>query len=185
MTNRRTEFIEALHALAPQGSFIVDDILLALNDEDVRTFYIRPETIFDADSVYERIVIFLVTAKRLVLLYTDTSYEMSPLGELVTTIQGIDLNSIKEYQLIKRRDLDGEHAGGLNSVVLRLRWGSSFSQDLQPAACEDPACTNDHGYVGVVSNEDFQLVVEERHDGTYFPHGVDFIMALVKILGQR
>lgn len=103
----------------------------------------------------------------------------------MTTLQAIGFDSIKEYHVVKRRHLEGDHAGELNSLTLRLRWGSAFTQDLQPAACDDPACTNDHGYVGVTTNEDFQMFLDERHDGQYFAQGVDFVRTLVSILGQR
>lgn len=78
--DRRSEFLNALQVFVPPGSFVVDDVVELLGDEEIWAFYVRPETIFDADSVYERIVVFLATPRRLVLMYTDTSYEMSSAG---------------------------------------------------------------------------------------------------------
>ncbi len=183
--DRMSELVAALERLLPPDSPVFDDLAQALGDTEIRTFYVRPETIFDADSVYERVVVFAASVRRLFLIYTDTSYEMNSSGELITTVQSVDLQSIKEHHVVRRRQLDGDVAGQLNSVLLRLRWGAAFSADLQPGACEDPMCTNDHGYLGVLTNEDFQIYLEAAHDGAYFQSGVDFINELVLMLGQR
>lgn len=180
-----TRFREALGQLLPQDSFIVDDVEQAIGTDEIRTFYVRPETMFDADSVYDRIVAFVVTDHRLILVYSDTNYEMMPTGELVTTMQSLELSSVKEHHVIRRRELEGPRAGQLNSVLLRLRWGSAFTTDLQPGGCDDPACTNDHGFVGVITNEDFQIFLDAQHDAQYFDPGVAFIHDLVAILGGR
>lgn len=184
-TDRMTALTAALLTLLPQGSSVIDDVVDAVGSDVVQSYYVRPETIFDADSVYDRVVAFIVTNHRLILVYTDTSYEMDTRGELVTTMQSVSLDSIKEHHVIRRRQLHGDDDGALNSVLLRLRWGAAFSQDLQPGACEDPHCMNDHGYLGVITNEDFQLFLETGHDGSYFASGVEFINDIIRILGQR
>ncbi|ADH92499.1 hypothetical protein EBF03_03760 [Arcanobacterium haemolyticum] len=184
-TDRTPELTAALSSLLPQSSFVINDVFDAVGDDDVRAFYVRPETMFDADSVYDRVVAFIATEHRLILVYTDTNYEMDPKGEFVTTMQSVGLESVKEHHVVRRRQLEGLRAGELNSVLLRLRWGSAFSQDLQPGACDDPACTNDHGYVGIVTNEDFQIFLDAQHDGGYFAPGVEFIDSLVYMLGNR
>lgn len=183
--DRRTEFDSALGRLLPEGSFVYDDIAHALGTDTILSFYTRPEMMFDADSVYQRVVAFIVTEHRLILLFSDTNYEMTPRGEYVTTMQSVNLSSIKEHHLIRRRELEGDDAGRLNSVMLRLRWGAAWSQDLQPGGCDDPECTNDHGYVGVSTNEDFQVFLDRQHDGNWFEPGLKFIEELVRILGRR
>ncbi|SDU81332.1 hypothetical protein SAMN04489737_1485 [Arcanobacterium phocae] len=183
--DRMSELVAVLERLLPLNSPVFDDLTQALGDAEIRTFYVRPETIFDADSVYERVVVFAASVRRLFLIYTDTSYEMNSSGELVTTAQAVDLQSIKEHHVVRRRQLAGNTAGQLNSVLLRLRWGAAFAADLHPGACDDPMCTNDHGYLGALTNEDFQIYLEAVHDGAYFQPGVDFINELVAMLGQR
>lgn len=184
-TKHMSELHEALGALLPADSFIFGDIAHGLGDDDVRSFYVRPETIFDADSVYDRIVAFILTDHRLILVYSDTNYEMMASGELVTTMQSVNISDIKEHHLIRRRELEGERKGQMNSVLLRLRWGAGFTTDLQPGGCDDPACTNDHGYVGIVTNEDFQIFLDAHHDAQYFASGLQFIEDVARVLGQR
>ena len=123
MINVRLELDTALAALVSDESPVLADIRHALGTDSVRTFYVRPETVFDADSVYDRIVAFIVTERRLLLVYSDTNYEMDARGEYVTTMQSIRLSDIKEYHVVLRREFQGERVGELNSILLRLRWG--------------------------------------------------------------
>ncbi|MFY9262889.1 MAG: hypothetical protein GX483_06390 [Actinomycetaceae bacterium] len=181
----RDDLYNSLSRLLPGDSFIYADIAHALGEDSVQAFYVRPETIFDADSVYDRIVVFVLTDHRLLLVFSDTNHEMNPAGELVTTMQSVKLTDIKEHHVVRRRELAGERAGQLNSVLLRVRWGASFTHDLAPGACDDPTCTNDHGYVGVLTNEDFQIFLDVHNDFDYFAPGVTFIESLVSVLGRR
>lgn len=184
MINVRLELDTALAALVSDESPVLADIRHALGTDSVRTFYVRPETVFDADSVYDRIVAFVVTERRLLLVYSDTNYEMDARGEYVTTMQSIRLSDIKEYHVVRRREFQGERVGELNSILLRLRWGTTFNQDFQPGACEDPTCTNDHGYIGISTNDDLQIFLDRHTDSAYFTEGVDFIGELDTILGN-
>lgn len=184
MIDMRSDLDAALSSLVAPASPVLADIHQALGEDVVRAFYVRPETVFDADSVYDRIVAFIVTATRLVLVYSDTNYEMDTRGEYVTTAQSVRLDSIREHHVVRRREFRGKRVGQLNSILLRLRWGAAFSQDLQPGACDDPTCTNDHGYVGVVTNEDLQLFLDRHVDATHFAEGVAFIDEVERILGQ-
>ncbi|WP_311591012.1 DUF5998 family protein [Trueperella bernardiae] len=184
MIDMRSDLDDALLTLVTQESPVLADIRQALGDDVVRAFYVRPETVFDADSVYDRIVAFIVTVTRLVLVYSDTNYEMDTRGEYVTTAQSVCLSEIKEHHVVRRREFRGERVGELNSILLRLRWGAAYSQDLQPGACDDPNCTNDHGYVGVVTNEDLQLFLDRHVDSTHFAQGVAFIDDVERILGR-
>lgn len=183
-TQRRELFDSLAHFVAPD-SVVYDDVRLALGNDVVRAQYTRPETTFDADSVYKRIVVFVLTERRLILFYSDTNYEMDPRGEFVTTVQSVRLADIKEHQLIRRRELEGENAGRLNSAILRLRWGLNWQQDLVPGQCDDPGCTNDHGFVGMVTNEDFQMYLDRTNDSEYFEQGVGFMQTVAADLGAE
>ncbi|VEI12513.1 DUF5998 family protein [Trueperella bialowiezensis] len=185
MIDVRSEFDRALTSLVSPESPVLHDVYRAVGSQTIQTFYVRPETVFDADSVYDRIVAFVVTDSRLVLVYSDTNYEMDTRGEYVTTTQSIPLHTIKDHQIIRRRKFEGERVGELNSILIRLRWGTSYNYDVQPGACEDPTCTNDHGYIGVVTNEDFQIYLDRHTDEAYFKAGVAFIESLESILGRR
>lgn len=185
MIDVRLEFDSALAGLVTRESPVLSDIRRAVGADAIQTFYVRPETVFDADSVYDRIVAFVVTDRRLVLVYSDTNYEMDTRGEYVTTVQSIPLENLKDHQVIRRRAFKGERIGELNSILLRLRWGSSYNYDFQPGACDDPTCTNDHGYLGIATNEDFQIFLDRHADDTYFAEGVAFIEAVEEILSNR
>ncbi|MDP9807124.1 hypothetical protein J2S70_001706 [Trueperella bonasi] len=184
MIDVRVELNTALASLVLAESPVLTDIAQTIGKETIRAFYVRPETVFDADSVYDRIVCFAVTERRLLLIFSDTNYEMDTRGEYVTTAQSVRLEDIKEHHVVRRREFQGERVGELNSILLRLRWGTSFNQDFQPGACEDPTCTNDHGYLGIATNEDLQIFLDRHTDSAYFREGVSFIETLSTILGD-
>ena len=48
-------------------------------------YFIRPETVFDQDSVYNSVGVFVLTDARLIVLVSDVSYEFSTEGEFITT----------------------------------------------------------------------------------------------------
>lgn len=183
--NLNAELDAALGRVVSPESAVCADIWTAIGDDDVRYVYVRPETVFDADSVYNRVVAFIVTDRRLLLVYSDTNYEMDPAGEYVTTSQSVRLDDIREYHVVRRRAIGDGAPRELNSILLRLRWGNSWSQDLQPGACDDPNCLNDHGYVGLMTNEDLQLFLDRTVDTEFFDQGVRFIENLAAELGRR
>ncbi|MDP9800160.1 hypothetical protein J2S49_000236 [Arcanobacterium wilhelmae] len=178
-----SEVARAMRLAGPHGAALVDDVALAVGNEEVRAYFARPETAFDDDAVYERAVVFVLTATRLVVLFSDISHDFTAKGELVSDIQVISLDQVREHHVIRRREVDGDDFGQLNSAVLRLRWGGSWSTEILPSMCEDPQCTLDHGFIGMLTNDDFQIFTERFSDGEYFAPTLAFMGEVEAALG--
>ncbi len=144
--------------------------------------FVRPETLFDTDSVYEATPVFLLTATHLIVVLPDVTHEFIPSGELITSTQIVPLRSITDYQVIRRRVLDGPQAGAISVVQLRMRWGASRALDMRPASCEDPTCEAEHGYVGMSINEDGDVLLDTTLDDATFARGLSFIDELLRRL---
>ena len=129
----RNNFLAELASKVSTDSPILGDVAAALGPRsNVQTFFVRPETVFDQDSVYDSIAAFAVTGNRLLVVVSDVSYEFNPQGEFITTTQFVNLDSIKDFQIVRSRVADGPEAGALASVRMRLRWERGGSTIFAP-----------------------------------------------------
>ncbi|MGV9183047.1 DUF5998 family protein [Arcanobacterium canis] len=175
----------AMRSIGAHGAALIDDVSAAVGTEEITAYFARPETAFDDDAVYERAVVFVLTTTRLVVLFSDISHDFTAKGELVSDIQVISLAQVREHHVIRRRAVDGVQFGQLNSAVLRLRWGGAWSTEILPSMCEDPSCTLDHGFIGMITNDDFQIFTERFADAPYFEPTLAFMGQLEAALGGR
>ena len=173
---------DSLLELFPDQSFIWEELEDVIAGAPVLAHFVRPETVFDADSVYQRVITLVLTDERFFFLSVDANHEFNPEGELVTTIQSVPLGAIKEFQVIRRRELQGPNAGRINSFFLRMRWGGVFSADVVPGQCDDLNCTSDHGYMAMGQAEDFQLYVDRSGDADFIPVAEAFASALGRLV---
>ncbi len=146
--------------------------------EKIDGFFVRPETIFDRDSVFDAVAVYLLTPRHLVIVMTDVTYELSSAGDFVTTTQVVELANIKDYQIVRRRVLDGPEAGAISSIQMRLRWGNGWAVDIRPSACDDPHCEADHGYVGLGQGDDGEIMLDTSLDDDVFAQGLLFVEQL-------
>lgn len=165
---------------------MVDDVAAIVRlHGPIRTYFIRPETVFDRDSVFDATAIFLLTDSHLIVVLSDVTYEFVPVGEFVTTTQVIPLKEIHDYQVIRRRVLDGPESGAIASVQMRLRWGANRTLDIRPASCDDPTCEAEHGFIGMSAGEDGDVLLDATLDDKTFAEGLAFIDELAMMLAAR
>lgn len=184
--DQKSALASELASLVAVDSPILGDLMESLRGiSRIGRYFIRPETVFDQDSVYNSVGVFVLTDARLIVLVSDVSYEFSTEGEFITTTQFVELDQIKDFQVIRRRVADGEAAGALSSVHMRLRWGASWQQDVRPASCDNPQCTADHGYMGLVSGDDAEILLDNTLEDATFTKGLQFIAGLQQTLAER
>ena len=182
----RNNFLAELASKVSTDSPILGDVAAALGPRsNVQTFFVRPETVFDQDSVYDSIAAFAVTGNRLLVVVSDVSYEFNPQGEFITTTQFVNLDSIKDFQIVRSRVADGPEAGALASVRMRLRWGAGWQHDIRPASCDNPNCDADHGYMAVITGDDGEIVLDHTLDEATYFKGLRFIDEISRILAAR
>ena len=181
--SKRKEFFTELAEVVAQDSPIVFDVLHTLGPKaQVDAFFIRPETVIDDDSVYDSLSIYVIGDGRLTIIVSDISHEFAKDGEFITTTIDVDLASVRDYQIVRRRVLAGDEAGAYTGLVMRLRWGGGLSIDAIPASCDDPNCMADHGYVGRLSGEDAEIVLDGTVSSETFRKGLVFVGELVAMI---
>lgn len=184
--DQKSELLAELTSLVAIDSPILGDLMDSLRGvSQVEAYFIRPETVFDQDSVYNSVGVFVLTSTRLIILVSDVSYEFSPAGEFITTTQFVNLDEIKDFQVIRRRVADGQHAGALSTVHMRLRWGASWQQDIRPASCDDPNCEAEHGFMGLVTGDDAEILLDHSLEESTFRKGLQFISTVQKVMAHH
>lgn len=181
--NKRKEFFDELFTLVSKDSPMVFDILHTFgSDMRIDSYFIKPETIMDDESVYDSIGVYVVSEGKLILIVSDISHDFSPTGELITTTIFTELSQIRDYQLVRRRVLAGEEQGAYTGILMRLRWGAGMSIDAVPASCDDPECPANHGYIGRLTNEDLEIVLDGTLSQDHFVKGLAFIEDLAAMI---
>lgn len=169
-----------------ENSPVLADLAAAVKDiQPITGYFIRPETVFDRDSVFDSVSVFVLTPRFLAIIVTDVTYELSPAGDFVTTTQIVNLDRIADFQVIRRRVLEGPQAGSISTVHMRLRWGNGWGADIRPASCDDPTCEADHGYIAMGQGDDGEIVLDSTLSPEIFARGVEFIDQLSAALVQR
>ena len=186
MNERHGEFWADLTARVSEESPILEDVSAILKGYGpIRSYFIRPETVFDQDSVFDSIGVFVLTKSHLIIVISDVTYELSPTGEFVTTTQVVQLSQIRDFQVVRRRVLDGPERGALGTVQLRFRWGAGWAADIRPASCDDPTCEADHGYLAMVSGDDGEILLEPTLDPEILAQALRFIDELTACLAAK
>lgn len=172
-----------LASCVSKDSPILDDIAAVLRTcGSLRSYFVRPETVFDRDSVFDSVGVFMLTDTHLIIVVSDVNHEMNPAGELVTITQVVELSHINDFQIGRRRVLEGPERGAISAVHFRFRWGGSWAADIRPAACDDPHCEADHGFLGSFTGEDGEIVLDGSISEATFIQGLEFIDELTRRL---
>ena len=184
--NRYAALVGELEAKAGGDAPVLADVRSALRHcGSVRSYFVRPQTLFDSDSVYESFTCYVVAGSALIVVLSDVSYEFSPEGEVLTTVQVVPLRAVRDFQLLRRRALpDGGGEGDLSALSMRLRWGGAWAADTLPAGCDDPACAADHGTVSRISGDDVEILREPALDAETLARGTVFVEELQAILAE-
>ena len=93
--NRYEDFISELNELDDGDAPVARDVAAALkSDPEVLAYFVRPQTLFDSDSVYESVTCYAVTDSSLHVISSDVSYEFAPEGELLTSVRTLPLSML-------------------------------------------------------------------------------------------
>lgn len=179
-----SDFLSEVTATLGEDSPLVDDVARMVTGEEIVSYFIRPETLFDDDSVFKAVMITVLTPTRLLFIGTDVSFENIPYGEEIVSSQMVRLSAINDYKVMRTRAASGPDAGSLITDGVRVRWGGTATLDLRPGMCEDPTCDADHGMRGIFISEDAEVTVDPSLDEDTRKRGSAFIDTLILALAQ-
>ncbi len=139
----------------------------AVRESRIRSYLVRPETTFDGPEVRRHLTILALTDEHLLIIHLDdeSADALNPTQVIVST-ERIKLARVGNLALAQAYDTDGTAIAPREAeVTLGLSWGSNRRLDIQPAWCDDPQCSADHGYTGDSREADLVLRVSALADG--------------------
>jgi hypothetical protein len=146
---------------------IAEALRSALGDEDVVAYFVHHEPTFDNEEVSRHQTVVVLTESRLILSHADEHQADHLLDSpyVSTATEAISLTAIRNVLVTRltANPLLGHSAPA--EIVMNVSWGSISRIDLEPASCGDPHCQADHGYSGVLTNDDFALRISATADG--------------------
>ena len=151
------------HGYYPQ--LVLQSLNSALGAEGLLAYVVHQEATFERDELRRHMSVLALTHTRLIVSHTD---EHSHDGDLYasTSNESVRLGAIDTVvvnQVVKNPL--GTEGPCISEVVLSVGWGAVSRIELEPAACGDPDCDAEHGYVGTTTNDDFSLRVSQAADG--------------------
>jgi hypothetical protein len=183
--------------IAASGYFpalIADAVTGGVGEEEIVSYCLHLEPTFTRDEVHRHLTVLVLTPTRLVLVHTDEAptdpaeegeaARTRPGDQAVLSVESIRLSGIVAVALTKvvhepARWQPGRD--GVSEAWLNVGWGTMRRLELEPAGCDDPACTADHGYTGTLSPDDLTLRVSVAADGA---HQLERLVAFTEALQQ-
>jgi hypothetical protein len=150
---------------------LVADILdVALGGEPATAHLVLPETTFDDAEVRRHVTVLVLTATRLVVAHVDDMPADSehPSASASATTETVPLRELRTVGMTHVVGDPSAYRAGRTppvEVTLALGWGSVSRVDLEPAACDDPECTADHGLTGAITPDDLVVRVSAAAEG--------------------
>lgn len=172
---------ELLHAVATSGyhpDAVTSALIEAIADEPVTSFVSHHEPTFDRHEIRRHMSVLALTPTRLVVTHTDEHPGDALLPEpyTTTTAESIALHRLNTVVVTRLVTTSNQ---ALQEAVLTISWGTVSRLELEPAICDDPDCTADHGYSGAITGDDFTLRISAAADGG---HAVERLLAFAKTL---
>ena len=174
---------DLLHSVETSG-YHPDAVTSALHEaiagQAVVAFVSHHEPTFDRNEVRRHMTVLVLTPNRIILTHTDEHPGDALLPEpyTTTTSESVPLSRIAAV-VVTRMVSSASHA--LQEAVLTISWGTVSRLELEPAICDDPECTADHGYSGSIAGDDFTLRISAAADGG---QAVERLLAFAKTLNS-
>lgn len=150
---------------------LVADVLdVAIADEPVVAHLVLPETTLDDVALRRHVTVMVLTASRLIVAHVDDLPADSehPSASAAATTEAVPLARIRSVGLTHVVSDPARYRPGRTrpaELTLAIGWGVVSQVDLEPAACDDPSCTADHGLTGSITGDDVAVRVSAAAEG--------------------
>ena len=136
---------------------------------------------FDRGSMFRHLTVATLTDSALVHVHID-ELENGGAG-VATAIHPIDrIGPVSMLEIVE----EPETGGVVSELTIAIDLGGQRRTEIEPAHCEDPECTADHGYSAATFPDDLTIRVSRAADG---PDVLDeaeaFIDHLHRLIGAR
>jgi hypothetical protein len=171
---------------------VADAVSLALGSEDVVSFVVHHDALFDpAMEVRRHMSVLVLTPTRLIYSHTDENPAEDPSArpQAETSTEAVRFSRISSVAVTRVVPDPASYVPGVtmpSEVVLTIGWNVLSHVDLEPAHCGDENCEADHGYSGTITADDLALRISAPADGEEAVRQVlDFASALAAATAHR
>lgn len=122
---------------------------------------LQVEAAFDHGSMFNHLNALALTEKVLVQLHVDEQDDGTAM--IATAIHPVETIQGVSFMEVVGAPETGESS--TQEVTIGLNLGAVRRADIEPARCEDPMCTNDHGFQSVSIPDDVNMRISAAADG--------------------
>lgn len=148
---------------------LVSDIVgTTVGDESLLGHLVHHEATFDRDALHRHLTVLALTDTRFIVCHVDEDDGKPGQMQAATTSEAVPLHALGTVSVATMVNHPQHHAAGRSEVAevwLTVNWGALRQLDLKPAACDNPECEADHGYIGSATGEDLVLRMSVAADG--------------------
>ena len=150
-------------------SLVADALDTALAGEEIVSYLLQREPIFERDQLHSHVTVLALTPTRLIVSHVDEHApdETSAVPYATASSEAVRLQRVDSVVVTRIAANPERHrrGGALRELMLTIGWGAVARIELEPATCGDPQCDADHGYTGTSSNDDLSVRISEAADG--------------------
>ena len=164
-------------------ALVLDAMETALAGEQIVSYLVQREPIFDRDQLHSHVTVIALTGTRLIVSHVDEHApdETSTVPYATASSEAVRLQRVDSVVVTRIVTQPERHrpGGPLREIMLTIGWGAVSRIEMEPASCGDPQCDADHGYTGTSSNDDLTVRISEAADGAdVVKRAVQFAAAL-------
>lgn len=164
---------------------IAQTVRQTLGEEPIEAWCLHLEPTFTGEEIHRHLTVLALTPSRIVLVHADEGPDGQGESQAIISAESIALRAVNAVALTQVVG-SPEGAGSCREAWLNVGWGTMSRLELEPASCDDPQCTADHGFTGSLSREDLTLRSSVAADGeAHVAQLIDFGVSLQRITGQR
>lgn len=148
---------------------VTDIVATTLGDEAVQGHLVHHEATFDRDELHRHLTVLVLTDTRFIVCHVDEAEGAPGQMQAATTSEAIPLSALGTVSVATIVSDPQHHAAGRSAIAevwLTVNWAGLRQLDLKPAACDNPECEADHGYVGTSTGEDLIIRMSVAADGS-------------------
>lgn len=156
-------------------------------NRELEAFLLDSSTSFENDGLVRQQLILMLTQTDLMVCYIEEIADLPDSdSKLRISTEIVPIQKLGPFQVQRYYSNPGRFGSAdsyLNEVVLSLSWTRTQAIDIGPASCDDPECTNEHGYTGQSRLGDYSAKYSRKLDNQYWiEHAEKFATTLERLI---
>lgn len=153
----------------------------ALGGQEPLVTLCQIDAAFEQGTMFRHLTIVSLTEQTLIHIHID-EYD----GERATVATAIhSVESIRAVSMLEVIE-SPENDGSISEITVSVNLGGVRRLDMEPARCEDPECTAEHGFTASSIPDDLTLRISVTADGEeLFHEAQEFVKHLTCLIAKR